>query len=133
VTGKLTRLLLIVGYLDPTFEPVDEMAERLQQVMASSSNAKVDDVDEMDLLKLAQSRITCGGDTGGGEEDDDEDEGDEGDEGDESEEEETSYDEDDSEAVDDSEAAREASESGKAAEEEEYDPTEKKEDPMVEA
>lgn len=103
-------------------EPVDEMAARLQEVMASAaaSEAKADDVDEMDLLKLAQSRLTGGGDAGG---DDDNDE-------DESEEEETdtSFDEEYSENADNSETGQAAK-----AEEEEYDPTEKKEDPATES
>jgi len=105
-------------------EPVDEIAARLQQVMASASDAKVDEVDEMDLLKLAQSRLTGGGDANGSD-----DEGNEDDE-EESEEENSEFDESFSEAVEDSEAARELS---AKAEEDEYDPTEKKEDPMVES
>mmetsp|Transcript_8415 Transcript_8415/g.16264 ORF Transcript_8415/g.16264 Transcript_8415/m.16264 type:complete len:404 (-) Transcript_8415:84-1295(-) len=101
-------------------EPVDEMAARLQQVMASAKDAKVDEVDEMDLLKLAQSRLTGGGDAGGGDGEDEED----------SEDEDSEFDESFSEAVDDSEAAGELS---AKVEEEEYDPTEKKEDPIVES
>ena len=99
-------------------EPVDEMAARLQQVMASASTAKVDDVDEMDLLKLAQSRLTGGGDTG----DDDHEEED----SDEEEETETDFDEDDVDA----DVAETAKTKGG---DDDYDPTEKKEDPMVES
>ena len=110
-------------------EPVDEMAARLQQVMATASDAKVDDVDEMDLLKLAQSRLTGGGDAGGN---DDEDDDDEEEEESEEEETETEFDEDYSEGMEHSEAAGDTPESTKI-EEEEYDPTEKKEDPMVES
>lgn len=104
-------------------EPVDEMAARLQQVMASAetSDAKVDDVDEVDLLKLAQSRLTGGGDAGGDDDDDDDDEEEESEE----EETETDFDEDDSGRVDESETPPDANK----GEEEEYDPTEKKEDP----
>lgn len=106
-------------------EPVDEMAARLQQVMAGASDDKVDEVDEMDLLKLAQSRLT-GGDEG---EDDDDDDVDDDDEED-SDEEKSEFDESFSEAVDDSGAGGKPSAN---AGEEEYDPTEKKEDPMVES
>ena len=108
-------------------DPVDEMAARLQQVMASASDAKVDDVDEMDLLKLAQSRLTGGGDAGG--DDDDEEDSEE-----EEEETETEFDGDYSEGVENSDAAGEQSESAKAKDDDEdYDPTEKKEDPVVES
>ena len=54
--------------------PVDEIAARLQQVMANASDTKVEEVDELDLLKLAQSRLTGGGDAGKGEDEDDDSE-----------------------------------------------------------
>lgn len=108
-------------------EPVDEMAARMQQIMATASDAKVDEVDEMDLLKLAQSRLTGGGDAGGGDNDDDDEEED----SDEEEETETEFDESFSERIENSE---EQSNSAKAQEDEDdYDPTEKKEDPVVES
>lgn len=111
-------------------EPVDEIAARLEQVMASASNVKVDvDVDEMDLLKLAQSRLTGGGNVSGDQDEEGSDVDD--DEEDSEEEEDTEFDEDFSEGVDGSENGP-VVEAGKAVEEE-FDPTEKKEDPLIES
>jgi hypothetical protein len=110
---------------------VDEMEARLQQVMASmgedgENDVKVDDVDEMDLLRLAQSRLT-GGPTAAAAQGEDEEESEEDD--DEESETETSHNLDESEFSESHPSQKEE----KGQEKEEYDPTEKKEDPICEA